>query len=151
MLCGGLALAIVGGLRGEWTTFDPATVSTRSVFAVLYLIVFGSLIAFSAYSWLVRAAAPALVATYAYVNPVVAVFLGWAIASERLDARSLVAGVLVLGAVALISSAHGGGAPSLLGARRRFRLGRRPPVAAATLSEGGGQSGDGESKRKAVA
>lgn len=108
MLCGGLALGILGGARGEWGRFDPAAVSLTSVLAVLYLVVFGSLIAFSAYSWLVRAAPPALVATYAYVNPVVAVFLGWAIAGERLEPKALVAGLLVLAAVALISRSKGG-------------------------------------------
>lgn len=103
MLCGGLALGLLGLVQGEWARFDPAGVSTKSLLAVGYLIVFGSLIAFSAYSWLVRSARPALVATYAYVNPVVAVFLGWALAGERFESRSILAGVLVLGAVALIS------------------------------------------------
>ncbi len=109
MLCGGLALGILGVARGELTDFEPAAVSLSSVLAVAYLLVFGSLIAFSAYSWLVRAAPPALVATYAYVNPVVAVFLGWAFAGETFESKTLLAGLLVLIAVALISLGRSGG------------------------------------------
>jgi drug/metabolite transporter (DMT)-like permease len=124
MLCGGLALGILGGARGEWTTFDPSAVTTKSLLAVAYLLVFGSLIAFSAYSWLVRAAPPALVATYAYVNPVVAVFLGWAFAGETFESKTLLAGLLVLIAVALISLGRDGG--GLPWRRRR----RHPPVIA---------------------
>lgn len=125
MLCGGLALAILGAARGEWASFDPAAVSTKSLLAVAYLVVFGSLIAFSAYSWLVRAAPPALVATYAYVNPVVAVVLGWAFAGERFEAKTLLAGFLVLAAVALISAGRGGGLPP----GRRWWWKRRPAAA----------------------
>jgi drug/metabolite transporter (DMT)-like permease len=78
--------------------------SLRSLLAVLYLIVFGSLVGFSAYLWLMKATAPSRAATYAYVNPVVAVFLGWALAGEPLTSRTLLAAAVIVGAVALIVS-----------------------------------------------
>ena len=69
---------------------------------MIYLIVFGSWIAFSAYAWLLRTVPTALVSTYAYVNPLVAVCLGWAVLSEPLSVRTIAAGAIILGAVALI-------------------------------------------------
>ena len=69
---------------------------------MVYLIVIGSWLAFSAYVWLLQVAPMSVVSTYAYVNPVVAVFLGWAVLSEPLSARTLAAGAIILGAVALI-------------------------------------------------
>ena len=68
-----------------------------------HLIVFGALIAFTAYIWLLRVSTPARVSTYAYINPAVAVLLGWLLASERLDARAAVAVLIILSAVALVS------------------------------------------------
>jgi drug/metabolite transporter (DMT)-like permease len=100
MLAGGVLLAVIAISLGE--AKQVADVSTASLLAVLYLIVFGSLIGYTAYVWLLRAAPTSLVSTYAYVNPVVAVFLGWAIASEPIGARTLVAGAMILLAVALI-------------------------------------------------
>ncbi|MDQ2890325.1 MAG: EamA family transporter, partial [Gemmatimonadota bacterium] len=82
MLVGGAALMILGFGSGEMSSFAPRAVSTSSLEGLAYLIVFGSLIAFTAYSWLLKNATPAAVGTYAYVNPVVAVFLGWLIAGE---------------------------------------------------------------------
>ena len=93
MLAGGVLLGSASGVAGEWARFSPALVSGRSLAAVAYLVVFGSLVAFTAYVWLLRAASPALVSTYAFVNPVVAVFLGWLLASETVSARTLVAAV----------------------------------------------------------
>ncbi len=104
MLSGGLVLTLVGSLKGEWTTFNIADVSANSWFAVAYLIIFGSLIGFTAYSWLLKNAAPAMVATYAYVNPVVAVFLGWLIAGETFTAQMLIGAGVVIGSVVLITS-----------------------------------------------
>jgi drug/metabolite transporter (DMT)-like permease len=72
--------------------------------AVAYLIVAGSLLAFTAYAWLLRAAPTPLVATYAYVNPVVAVLLGWAVAAEPVTPRMIAAGAIIVAAVALIAS-----------------------------------------------
>lgn len=103
MLAGGTALVLVGLAAGEIGHFHLAAVSTRSAFSLLYLIVFGSLVAFSAYVWLLHAVSPALVSTYAFVNPIVAVFLGWAFASEPVTARTAVAASIIIGGVALIT------------------------------------------------
>ncbi|MGV3538724.1 MAG: EamA family transporter, partial [Rufibacter sp.] len=84
MLCGGFLLLITGTLAGEWQTTQWNQVSQQSWLALGYLVVFGSLIAFTAYSWLTRVAPPAQVSTYAYVNPVIAVLLGWALANETI-------------------------------------------------------------------
>ncbi len=104
MLSGGLVLTLVGTIKGEWTTFNIADVSTNSWFALVYLIIFGSLIGFTAYSWLLKNAPPAKVATYAYVNPVIAVFLGWLIAGESFTTQMLVGAGIIVGSVALITS-----------------------------------------------
>jgi drug/metabolite transporter (DMT)-like permease len=100
MLAGGAMLAVLGLAVGEGS--QVSHVSWNSILALSYLIVFGSLIGFSAYIWLLRAAPTSLVSTYAYVNPGVAVFLGWALESEPIGARTVVAGVMILLAVALI-------------------------------------------------
>lgn len=104
MLCGGALLAILAGMTGEWSEVSLAAVSMRSGLALAYLIVFGSLVAFTAYVWLLRVSTPARVSTYAYVNPVVAVLLGWALASEPLTPRMLIASAVIVGAVAMITS-----------------------------------------------
>jgi len=108
MLSGGAVLTLVGTLKGEWTTFNITEVSTNSWFAFVYLIIFGSLIGFTAYSWLLKNAQPATVATYAYVNPVIAVFLGWIIAGESFTAQMLVGAAVIVGSVALITSHNSG-------------------------------------------
>jgi drug/metabolite transporter (DMT)-like permease len=79
-------------------------VSANSVFALFYLIIFGSLIGFTAYSWLLKNAQPSMVSTYAYVNPVVAVILGWGIAGESLTAQTLIAAFIIVVSVALITA-----------------------------------------------
>ncbi len=81
---------------------EPSAISGRSLLALAYLIVFGALVAFSAYVWLLRATTPAKVATYAYVTPIVAVTLGWALAGEPLSPRIAMAGALIVAAVVLI-------------------------------------------------
>jgi drug/metabolite transporter (DMT)-like permease len=103
MLAGGLLLGGASGVAGEWSRFAPGLVSARSLVSVAYLVVFGSLVAFTAYVWLLRAASPALVSTYAFVNPVVAVFLGWLLAHEAVGTRTLVAAAVIVGAVVLIT------------------------------------------------
>ncbi len=103
MLAGGVLLGGASGVAGEWGRFSPGLVSLRSAAAVGYLVVFGSLVAFTAYIWLLRAASPALVSTYAFVNPVVAVFLGWLLASEEVTSRTLVAAVVIVAAVVVIT------------------------------------------------
>lgn len=104
MLVGGVLLVPVAAAAGELGRFDPGGVSMGSVLALAYLVVFGSLVAFSAYIWLLGVSTPARVSTYAYVNPVVALLLGWALADEPLTFRSLVAAAIIVGSVVLITT-----------------------------------------------
>jgi drug/metabolite transporter (DMT)-like permease len=104
MLAGGGLLLIAGLVMGEPAHFHPGQVTAVSFGALLYLVVFGALIGFSTYVWLLRAAPPVLASTYAYVNPVVAVFLGWAILHEPLSRGTLAAAAVILAGVALIAS-----------------------------------------------
>ncbi len=104
MLAGGLVLALVGAGSGELTTFDPSAVSARSALALLYLVVFGAVAAFSAYMYLLAHTTIAKASTYAYVNPIVALVLGWALAGEALTARTWLAAAIIIGGVALINS-----------------------------------------------
>lgn len=106
MLAGGALLLVVGLLRGEASTLAFSEVSLRSGGALVYLIIFGSLIGFTSYSWLLRVASPSLASTYAYVNPVVAVLLGWALAGEVLTLRTLVAATVIISAVVLITTSR---------------------------------------------
>ena len=103
MLCGGALLVLLSFVVGEPGAFDIAAVSMRSWLAFFYLTIFGSLVAFSAYIWLLRVVEPALVSTYAYVNPLVAVALGWALAGEALSARMGLAAAVILAGVILIT------------------------------------------------
>lgn len=105
MLCGGVALFVAGVLAGDLGRIHLERVSLASALALAYLIVFGSFAGFASYVWLLRNARTSLVSTYAYVNPVVAVFLGWAFLDEPVTARTLVAGAIVVAAVAIIISA----------------------------------------------
>jgi drug/metabolite transporter (DMT)-like permease len=104
MLAGGAALVLVGLATGEGARFKPDAVSSRSLLALLYLIFAGSIVAFSAYNWLLQATTPARVGTYAFVNPAVAVFLGWAMAGEAVGPATLIAGAFILTGVILIVS-----------------------------------------------
>lgn len=106
MLGGGTLLLIVGALSGELSRFDVHRISGASAAGLLYLITFGSLLGFTSYIWLLDKVSPARLGTYAYVNPVVAVILGWAIAGERLSIRTGVAATIVICAVALITTAR---------------------------------------------
>lgn len=103
MLCGGLWLVLCGSLLSEWNTTDWQMIAGRSVFAWGYLVVAGSLIGFTTYIWLMNRCSPTLVSTYAYVNPVVAVFLGWLVLHEKVDRWTLVAAVVIIAGVALIT------------------------------------------------
>jgi drug/metabolite transporter (DMT)-like permease len=116
MVVGGAIMLAAGELRGE--TWDWDGISTRSWVAWGYLVVIGSVVAFSAYVWVLQAAPISLVATYAYVNPVVAVFLGWLVLAEPVTPVVVVSGAIVLGAVALV-----------VGAERRTPSPRRPAEA----------------------
>jgi drug/metabolite transporter (DMT)-like permease len=107
MLAGGAVLAVVGIASGELGDLDVTGISGESLLGLAYLIVFGSWVGFAAYVWLLRSARTSLVSTYAYVNPVVAVVLGWAILSEAITIRTLIAGGVIVVAVAMIVTAQG--------------------------------------------
>ncbi len=104
MVSGGTVLFGVSFILGEWRTFDIGAVSAKSWFGLAYLTLFGSLICFTAYSWLLKNAQPAMVSTYAYVNPVIAVFLGWLIAGESFTGQMLLGAGVIVGSVMLINS-----------------------------------------------
>jgi drug/metabolite transporter (DMT)-like permease len=106
MLGGGVLLLIVGALTGEFSHFDIHGISKASAVGLLYLITFGSLLGFTSYIWLLDKVSPARLGTYAYVNPIVAVLLGWAVAGERLSIRTGIAAAIVICAVALITTAR---------------------------------------------
>jgi drug/metabolite transporter (DMT)-like permease len=103
MISGGIVLSFIAVLAGEVGQLHLSAFSMKSVLALGYLIVFGALIAFTAYIWLLGVSTPARVSTYAYVNPAVAVLLGWLMAGERLDLRAGLAVLIILSAVALVS------------------------------------------------
>jgi drug/metabolite transporter (DMT)-like permease len=105
MLAGGAVLTVIGTLSGEWLRFVPAAVTMKSILALAYLAVFGSLVGFGAFVWLLKRTSPALISTYAFVNPLVAVFLGWLVLSEPVHNRMLAATGLIVGAVVLIQFA----------------------------------------------
>ena len=106
MLAGGAAFLVVSLIAGEPRHFTFAAVTTPSWLGYLYLVTFGSLLGFTAYIYLLGATTPAKASTYAYVNPVVAVILGWAVVGEPLTPRMLAAAAIILGAVALITLAN---------------------------------------------
>ncbi len=102
MICGAALLLITAGLTGEFQQTHWASISSRSIFGLSYLIVFGSVVAFTAYTWLLQRVPPAVVATHTYANPVVAVLLGWLVAHEPLSLRVVLASIAILGAIVLI-------------------------------------------------
>jgi drug/metabolite transporter (DMT)-like permease len=105
MIAGSAVLFLVSGVSGEFGRFDFAAVTGKSWLAVGYLSVFGSIVAFTAYVWLLRSAPASHVATYAYVNPIIAIILGWALAGEQFTTEMLLAaGVIILGVVLIIGS-----------------------------------------------
>jgi len=103
MLCGGLWLLLVSVLLGEVQSFSPGSVSFASIYAWLYLVVAGSLIAFPIFVWLMKNGSPTIVSTYAYVNPIVAVILGWLILNESVGMRIFVASAAIVLGVAFIT------------------------------------------------
>ncbi|MFE9425048.1 EamA family transporter [Kitasatospora sp. NPDC006697] len=104
MLIGGLGCLVVALARGEQQHFQLSQVTTRSWLALAYLVFVGSLVGYTAYSWLLQNAPIGLVATYAYINPVVAVFLGWLVLAEQVGASELVGGLIVVAAVCVVVS-----------------------------------------------
>jgi drug/metabolite transporter (DMT)-like permease len=102
LLSGAIFLLLAGTIAGEWRDFSPASVSRQSWLALAYLIIFGSVVAFTAYNWLLEHYSPTLVATHTYINPIVAVLLGWLLAGEPLTLNVGLAAVLVIAAVMLV-------------------------------------------------
>ncbi|HSL77440.1 MAG TPA: EamA family transporter [Candidatus Limnocylindrales bacterium] len=108
LLCGSLMLLVGGLVRGEHDQFSVSSVSTLSLLGLLYLVFFGSLVAFTAYSWLLKHYPPTLVATHTYVNPIVALVLGWLFAAEQITVSIVASAVLAIAAIALVSSGEAG-------------------------------------------
>jgi drug/metabolite transporter (DMT)-like permease len=106
-LCGAALLLIAAGVTGEFQQTHWSSITLRSIFGLGYLITFGSVIAFTAYTWLLQRVPPALVATHTYANPVVAVLLGWFLAHEPLTMRVVLASIAILGAIVLIRRGEG--------------------------------------------
>ena len=110
MLVGGIMLAVVAAPLGEFRNFHPESVSRGVWFALLYLIVAGSIVGFTAYIWLIHHESPTKVGTYAYVNPVVAVLVGYFLGGEALGLRTIVGSLFVLVSVVVITTTRANGA-----------------------------------------
>ncbi|MBA3830896.1 MAG: EamA family transporter [Chthoniobacterales bacterium] len=106
MLCGGALMILAGLASGEARTFDLRKVTALSLGAFIYLVLVGAIVGYTAYIWLLRHCDPAKVATYAYVNPVVAVLLGAGFAGESVSARTALAAAIIIGSVALVITAQ---------------------------------------------
>ncbi|MBI2333269.1 MAG: EamA family transporter [Chloroflexi bacterium] len=104
MLMGSIGLFIISLLTGELNGWDPSAVSARSIGGLIYLITIGSIVGFGSYIWLLQNAPISLVATYAYVNPIVAVILGYLFGNEALEPRTWIATAIIIGAVVFINS-----------------------------------------------
>jgi drug/metabolite transporter (DMT)-like permease len=124
MIGGGALLTLVGIVAGELGRVDPRAFSLRSTLALGYLVVFGSIVAFNAFTYLVQNATPARLSTYAYVNPVVAVLLGWMFAGEELSLRTLAGAAVIVGSVVMVT------------AGRDTPRTQEPPAPIAELAEG---------------
>ena len=101
-IAGGVLLLLAAGPAGNWARFSLDAISLRSAISLLYLVIFGSIIGFTCYIWLLKVTTPARVSTYAYVNPLVALFLGWSLGGEAISQRSLLAAVVIISAVVMI-------------------------------------------------
>lgn len=104
MLAGGVLLALTAVARGELRDFHPSAVSTGAWLSLLYLIVAGSIVAFTAYVWLIHHESPTKVGTYAYVNPIVAVLIGYFLGGETLGVRTILGTLFVLASVVVITT-----------------------------------------------
>jgi len=129
LLAGGVLLILAGWLTGEGERFDPAGVTLRSAVSIAYLSLLGSVVAFSAYIWLLKVTTAANVSTYAYVNPVVALGLGWAFGGEALTVRTLVAAAVIVIAVIVITLSSARGASAT---RREVERARIPTTESAS-------------------
>jgi drug/metabolite transporter (DMT)-like permease len=142
MLSGGAALVLVALVLGEFSQADPARFTLASLAALAYLIVFGSIVAFSAYTWLLAHVPVSTVSTYAYVNPIVAVALGALLLSEPITLRTLLASAIIIGAVVAMVSGRDRGAEQPATAEGEPDVDR--PPAAATAPRAGAPAGCGE-------
>ncbi len=106
MLTGGLLLLLAGTVAGEWSRLDVGAISAKSWFALGYLIIFGALIGFTAYIWLLKNTTLPRASTYAYVNPIVAVLLGWTLASEPMNGRVIAAAAVIVAGVVIVVRSH---------------------------------------------
>src|SRR5437660_12724793 len=106
MICGGLLLLLSGIVTGELPHFHPSSISMLSLASFIYLVMIGAVVGYTAYIWLLRHCEPAKVATYAYVNPIVAVLLGASFAGETITMRVLIAAALIIGSVAIVITAQ---------------------------------------------
>ncbi len=131
MLVGGGILLVAGLLTGEASRLDIAAITPASLWATLYLTFFGSIVALTAYVWLLKTVQASTVATYTYVNPVIAVFLGWLVLSEPLTTQMLLAVAIIVSSVLIIT-----------GRRRRSRAQTAPALPPDTLSCEAGAAGD---------
>lgn len=128
MIIGGIILFGVGGLMGEWGCLEIQNVSTASLLALAYLITFGSLVAFCSYTWLIKVERPTKVATCTFVNPLVAVFLGWCLAGERLSPQDMLGGIVILASIFLLWKPEKEPEPTAArvaiprGSKRRYRV-----------------------------
>ena len=125
MLCGGAVLCVTATLLGEWGQFHPAAISAVSVAGFVYLVVAGSMVGYTAYTYLNGKVSPQAASSYAYVNPLVAVLLGWAFVGETITPTTLLAGGLIVVAVVAL----------LAGDRRPSWRAARAPSPAATEAE----------------
>jgi len=119
MICGGMLLLLAGIVTGELQRLHLSSISISSWVAFIYLVLIGAVVGYTAYIWLLRHCEPAKVATYAYVNPIVAVLLGALFACEKVTMRTLIAGCLIIGSVALVITAQ------------QLRAKVEPPISAA--------------------
>ena len=119
MLCGGALLLLAAIVTGELRRLHPSSISTLSLASFAYLVIIGAVVGYTAYIWLLRHCEPAKVATYAYVNPIVAVLLGALFAGETLTMRMLIAAALIIGSIALVITAQ------------QLRARVEPPISAA--------------------
>ena len=125
LIGGGIGLLVLATVTGEWGALDVMAISARSAWAFLYLVVAGSIIAFTAYLWTLRTTSLATASTYAYANPVVAVLLGWALAREQVTTRVLVAMAIIIVSVVIITAARTTAVRAVGSALRRTVGGRQ--------------------------
>jgi len=113
ILIGGLVLFVIGTWQGEWQDFSINKITIQSYFAMFYLVVFASILAYSAYIWLMRVSSPAMVGTYAFFNPLVAVFLGWLLLKEPLTLQTGAAAALILSSIFIVNRKRRQNRPAL--------------------------------------